>query len=254
MSKKSRHVRTSGFASGSPKKCPRKNHLGNTHLEKNSSTYFIMSNKDQDFNQRLNVASTFSLELYRVLMGAFLIAFVPQKCGDHICSVGENVNRDDALSRTTVAFNSLTLLAFCVLYGIEVRRENKLITYLDVNKFKALDNDSVGEALALLEPAKKDTILAYDVYYQKAGYLCSAIFSCNSVLSAVVVYMHYLDSKTVTVFLTNLLFMSLKVLDVYNTVNTKPNIFYSAYLKNKVQFNDVDPDKMMTIKVEVEDP
>jgi hypothetical protein len=216
--------------------------------------YFIMSNKDQDFNQRLNVASTFSLELYRVLMGAFLIAFVPQKCGDHICSVGENVNRDDALSRTTVAFNSLTLLAFCVLYGIEVRRENKLITYLDVNKFKALDNDSVGEALQQLEPAKKDTILAYDVYYQKAGYLCSAIFSCNSVLSAVVVYMHYLDSKTITVFLTNLLFMSLKVLDVYNTVNTKPNIFYSAYLKNKVQFNDVDPDKKMTIKVEVEEP
>lgn len=216
--------------------------------------YIIMSNKDQDFNQRLNVASTFSLELYRVLMGAFLIAFVPQKCGDHICSVGENVNRDDALSRTTVAFNSLTLLAFCVLYGIEVRRENKLITYLDVNKFKALDNESVGEALQQLEPAKKDTILAYDVYYQKAGYLCSAIFSCNSVLSAVVVYMHYLDSKTITVFLTNLLFMSLKVVDVYNTVNTKPNIFYSAYLKNKVQFNDVDPDKMMTNKVEVEEP
>ena len=26
---------------------------------------------------------------------------------------------------------------------------------------------------------------------------------------------------------------------------TKPNIFYSAYLKNKVQFNDVDPDKVI---------
>ena len=40
---------------------------------------------------------------------------------------------------------------------------------------------------------------------------------------------------------------SSKVYDVFNTVNTKPNIFYSAYLKNKVQFNDVDPDKVVVI-------
>ena len=42
--------------------------------------------------------------------------------------------------------------------------------------------------------------------------------------------------------------MSLKVYDVYNTVNTKPNIFYSAYLKNKVQYNDVDPDKVIVVE------
>jgi hypothetical protein len=42
--------------------------------------------------------------------------------------------------------------------------------------------------------------------------------------------------------------MGLKVTDVYSTVNTKKNIFYSAYLKNKVQFNDVDPDKIQDIE------
>ena len=41
--------------------------------------------------------------------------------------------------------------------------------------------------------------------------------------------------------------MGLKVADVFSTVNTKKNIFYSAYLKNKVQFNDVDPDKITDI-------
>jgi hypothetical protein len=212
-----------------------------------------MSSKDQDFNQRINVASTLTLELYRVLMGAFLMVFVPQKCGDHICSINENINRDDTLSRITVAFNSITLFAFLILYAIEVKRESKLITYLEVNKFKALDNESVGEALTQLESSKKDNILSYDVYYQKTGYLCTGIFGVNSILSSIVIYTHYLDSKTVTVYLTNLLFMSLKVLDVYNTVNTKPNIFYSAYLKNKVQFNDVDPDKIIKIE-SVENP
>ena len=207
-----------------------------------------MSSTDQDFNQRLNVASTISLELYRVLMGAFVMVFVPQKCGDHICSINENINRDDTLSRITVAFNALTLFAFLLLCIIEVKREGKLITYLEVNKFKALDNESVGQALLLLEPAKKNNILSYDIYYQQTGYLCTFIFGINSVLSSIVIYTHYLDSKTITVYLTNLLFMSLKVLDVYNTVNTKPNIFYSAYLKNKVQFNDVDPDKITLIE------
>jgi hypothetical protein len=134
-------------------------------------------------------------------------------------------------------------LAFLALYAIEVKRENTLITYLEVNKFNSGDDVSVGEALQKLDPIKKDLILNFDQYYQKVGYSCSGIFIANSVLSSVVVYSNYLDSKTITVYLTNLLFMSLKVYDVYNTVNTKPNIFYSAYLKNKVQFNDVDPDK-----------
>ena len=204
-----------------------------------------MKDDNQDFNQKMNVASTLALELYRVLMGAFLMVFVPQKCGDHICSISENINRGGVLSHVTVSSNALTLFAFLLLYIIEVRRENKLITYLEVNKSTPFDNESVGNALLKLESTKKDNILAYDVYYQQTGYLCTGIFIVNSVLSSIVIYSHYLDSKTITVYLTNLLFMSLKVYDVYNTVNTKPNIFYSAYLKNKVQFNDVDPDKII---------
>ena len=42
---------------------------------------------DQDFNQKLNVAITLVMELFKVLMGAFLVVFVPQKCGDGICSI-----------------------------------------------------------------------------------------------------------------------------------------------------------------------
>ena len=91
-------------------------------------------------------------------------------------------------------------------------------------------------------------ILDYDGYYQKAGYVSTGAFILNAILSSIVVYSHYLDNTTVTVYLTNLLFMGLKVCDVYSTVNTKQNVFYSAYLKNKVQFNDVDPDKIQEIE------
>ena len=104
-----------------------------------------------------------------------------------------------------------------------------MITYLDVNKFEPADNESVGEALKIIRKRKR-TIWNYDRYYQKAGYLSTIAFVLNAIISSIVVYGHYLDSKTVTVYLTNILFMGSKV-SVYTTVNTKRNIFFSAYLK-----------------------
>tara|TARA_B110000285_G_scaffold233368_1_gene307000 strand:+ start:222 stop:1229 length:1008 start_codon:yes stop_codon:yes gene_type:complete len=206
--------------------------------------------KDQDFNQKMNVGFTLVLELYRVLMGAFLVAFVPQQCGDDICSLSENINRDDALSQSAIMCNVITMVSFLALYFVEVKRENKLINYLEVNRFNSVDNESVGEALEKLAVPKKQSIWDYDGYYQKTGYVSTIAFLFNAIISSIVVYNHYLDSKTLTVFLTNVLFMGSKVADVFSTVNTKKNVFYSAYLKDKVQFNDVDPDKVQFNDVE----
>jgi predicted nucleic-acid-binding protein len=198
----------------------------------------------QDFNQKLNVAITLILEIYRVLMGALLVVFVPQKCEDTICSASQNVNRDDKLTKAAFSFNIITAFSFLALYFIEVKRENKLISYMEVNKFTASDNDSVEKALQKLSVVKKQKIWDYDGYYQKCGYASTISFTINAILSFIVVYQHYLDSKTMTVFFTNILLMGLKVADVFSIANTSKNIFYSAYLKNRVQYNDVDPDKI----------
>ena len=101
---------------------------------------------DQDFQQKMGVASTLLLEIYRVLMGAFLVVFIPQACGEEVCTMSQNINRDDALSRTAIVCNVATMLSFLFLYFIEVKRENKLINYLEVNRFTPVDNNSVGEA------------------------------------------------------------------------------------------------------------
>jgi hypothetical protein len=199
---------------------------------------------DQDFQQKLGVGTTLILEIYRVLMGALLIAFVPQNCNGQICSMSENLTRDDVMATTAVVTNFTTLGAFLILYFIEVKRENKMINYLEVNRFTPVDNESVGECLEKLHIAKRDKLLQYDSYYQKCGYISTIAFILNAVFSIITIYNHYLDSKTLTVLITNLLFMGSKVSDVFSTVNTKKNVFYSAYLKNKVQYNDVDPDKI----------
>jgi hypothetical protein len=218
-----------------------------TNKKKRPSIMEVIKEKQnsQDFNQKLNVAITLILEIYRVLMGAFLIVFVPQKCEDTICSAGQNVNRDDPLTKAAFSFNIITAFSFLALYFIEVKRENKLINYLEVNKFTASDNDSVGKALEKLSIVKKQKIWDYDGYYQKCGYASTLSFSINAILSFIVICQNYLDSKTMTVFFTNILLMGLKVADVFSIANTSKNIFYSAYLKNRVQYNDVDPDKMM---------
>ena len=206
--------------------------------------------EDQDFKQKMNVAITLILEIYRVLMGAFLTLFVPQNCDDNICSQSENYSRGDELSKTGFSMNCITMFSFLVLYYIEVKRENKLITYLEVNRFEPRDNESVEQALLKLEDNKKEEIWKYDGYYQKMGFISLGIFLLNTIISSVVIYTHYLDNTTVTVYLTNVLFLGFKVSDVFSTVNTKKNIFFSAYLKRKIQFNDVDPDKKIKDYVE----
>jgi hypothetical protein len=199
---------------------------------------------DQDFTQKLNVGITLLLELYRVLMGAMLIPLVPQNCDQQVCSMSENLYRNDAMSTTALSLNFVTLASFLVLYFIEVKRENKMINYLEVNRFTPVDNDSVGKCLEKLLPSKRQSLLQYDSYYQKAGYISTVAFILNAVFSILSIYNRYLDDKTLTVLVTNLLFMGSKVSDVFSTVNTKKNVFYSAYLKDKVQYNDVDPDKV----------
>lgn len=205
--------------------------------------------KDQDTQQKLNVALTLVLEVYRVLMGAMLVLFVPQNCNGQICSLSDNFDRDDGgLTKSAFALNMLTVTSFLILYKIEVSRENRMIDYLNVNPELPRDNEAVEEALLKLDPSKKDEIWKLDGHYQKAGYFCMGAFGLNSVISLVVIFSNYLDDKTLTVLITNLLFLSMKIKDVFAVVNTDKNVFLSSYLTRKIQFNDIDPDHLPKIE------
>ena len=201
---------------------------------------------DQDFQQRSGVTITVLLEFYRVLVASFLILFVPQKCGDHVCTISENAEiGQDPLYNAGFSFNCITLIAFLAMYFAEVKREGKLIAYLDVNPKCKSDNESVGLVLEKLPSQRSQVILLYDGLYQKTGYFALVCFIINTALSAVVINKYYLDDKTTSTFITSVLFMITKMGDVYSTVKTDKNIFYSAYLKGKVQYNDLDANKVL---------
>lgn len=198
---------------------------------------------DQNFTQKVGAATTLAVELYRVLVSSFLILFVPQKCGDHVCSYSENLVLENELYSAGIVLNFITMIWFLALYYIEIKRENKLITYLDVNKNMPTDNDSVGECLDKLDDVRKNAIWKLDKMYQRGAYSAMIVFAGNSIVSGIVIYNYYLDNQTTTTLVTNILFMVTKLYDIYVTVHTDRNIFYSAYLRSKVQFNDVDPKK-----------
>ena len=199
---------------------------------------------NQDTKQKIGVATTVAVEFYRALVASFLILFVPQSCGDHVCSFSENAQTGpDPLYNAGFAFNCITMAAFAALYYAEVRREGKLIAYLDVNPAKPSDNDSVGQVLEKMPKYRSDGILYYDSLYTKAGYTVITCFSVNTVLSGLVVYKYYLDDKTTTTYITSVLFVIQKLIQVYATLKTDKNVFYSAYLSGKIQYNDMDKDK-----------
>ena len=207
---------------------------------------------DQDFMQKVGMAPVVALEMYRVIVSSFLVLFVPQKCDDHVCTLSENMVLEHDLYNAGLVFNFLTMAAFLAMYTLEVKRENRLITYLEVNKGQASDNDSVGLALNKLSVDKRDSIWELDKYYIYSGWTAIVMFIINTILSGFVVYEYYLDSQTTSTYITNILFMVTKMADVYSNVNTEKNVFYSAYLKGKVQYNDVDPDKANLLKIEDE--
>jgi hypothetical protein len=69
------------------------------------------------------------------------------------------------------------------------------------------------------------------------------MYVINTVISAAIILTSYMDDKGPVLLVTNTLLIGGKLYDIYRTVNTEPNVFLSAYINHKVQFNDVVPEK-----------
>ena len=113
---------------------------------------------DQDFKQKVGMYIAFITEFYRALMGSFLVLFVPQKCGDHICGMSDVVSTGNDLKDSAFSFNVIVFVLFLHMYFAEIRRETKMIDYLHINPELPRDNDAVGEALVRLPEEKRNCI------------------------------------------------------------------------------------------------
>lgn len=210
----------------------------------------------QDCRQRVLMGFECILELYRVIIGSCLIWFIPHSCDANATGYGSisDIKQQqpcgwfpEGVHSYGIMLNLITLGSFLALYGIEVYRENALISYLEVTPLLGTDNASVGEIVAKLDPQKRKKLYWIDTVYFGCGGVCMCIFGANSIFSGIIL-LDNLDNKTVTTFVTDILFMMTKLYRIHYVINTEKNIFYSAYMMNFVQFNDLDPTERIFVE------
>jgi hypothetical protein len=201
---------------------------------------------DQDTLQRLSVCVQVLLEMYRVITSSLLILFVPQICVDHICTTTENLVWETNTYNTALCFNFISMAFLVNMYYMELVRENRLIKYLSVNPELANDSEEVSKQLELLSVNKQNKIFLINRYYKLSAYGALSIYVLNVLLSIAAISRYYAGSQTASTLVTYILFMMTKFGSVYSLVSTEKNIFYSAYMIGKIQYNDVDHDCKIT--------
>ena len=62
--------------------------------------------------------------------------FIPQSCGDEICSIQQNYENNDVYHKSVLYWNMFSMVTFYTYYLIELRREEWAIKFLDIDNDK----------------------------------------------------------------------------------------------------------------------
>ena len=204
---------------------------------------------DVDTKQRITTSLLFVLEFYKILMGTFLIAFVPQSCGNNVCTLSENVMSDDLLKMCSNIFNAVTFLFVLNFYKTEIQRENWCITYLDIDESKPNDNLD----LQIEEyPEIKTKMAKLNHDYLRDTYLALGFLVCNFILSGVSIGFDYVGTNTATSIVSFLLLVVMKVASALNVGKESVHDEHalSAYMKTYKTYNVIDADHIKCDDVE----
>jgi len=196
---------------------------------------------DVDTKERMKTIFIFLLQSYKVLMGSMLVLFVPQSCGDSVCSITDNLYRDDQLHRTSLGVNFLSTLCFITCYTIELNRENWCIEHLDIS-------DDYGDnnlPLVLKErPALEKALHKINDRYYYSSQITAGVYSVNLILSTTSIYFNHAGTTTITAYMS---FVILILMKLYNALfvsndSKKNNMALSAYMSELQSYNVIDKD------------
>jgi len=194
-----------------------------------------------DNKQRLKSLFTFFLEFYKILMGAYLVVFVPRLCDEGVCSINENIYNDDTFHRVSLGFNCFCFILFMNLYRVELKRENWCIKYLDIDVDKAIENlDDEIEEYPLIKKQMSDL----NKSYKNAVVLCGGSAILNTGISLYDLSTHWAGSPTLTPMLSSILLIFMKIYSSYFVANSslENERAYSAYMSGPKTYNSIDSD------------
>ena len=194
---------------------------------------------DNDNRERMKSLLSFFLEFYKIIMGTLLLIFIPQSCGDHSCSINENIYAEGLFRNITKIYNLFTLVIVSGFYIIELKRENWCIEYLDIDANKPINN--LDQQIEKYPSIKSDMNKLNNLYFKLT--LGSMISVCvNVILSCVYIIPNNYGTNTYTSLISFGLLVLLKLFNSYNI--SRQSIHeehaYSAFMKTPITFNTID--------------
>ncbi len=207
---------------------------------------------DNDSKQRLITFFSMVLEFYKVVMGTFLIVFVPQECEETTCTMSENFFNGTIINSAGNICNFITFTSIGTLYFIEYRRENWCIKYLDIDDEKSTNN--LDEEIENY-PDFKAAMASLNSYYVKSAYFASIMMIINFIVSGFVVYQSYASTNSITSFISFFLLVSMKLYSSYNvgSLSLRDERANSAYMKEPKTYNTIDEDHRLETLIDRED-
>ena len=194
-----------------------------------------------DNQQKLTATLIMILEFYKVMMGTFLVIFVPQKCNNHVCSLSDNVTRDTLINKVSLFSNFTTFIAVLAFYGIEIKRENWCINYLDIDPDKS--NNFLDDEIEDY-PIIKTDMLNINKTYLNTLYISSSFLIINFGLSSVAIANNYAGSNTLTSLISFILLITIKLYSAYNVGmrSVQEERAFSGYMTIARTYNTIDED------------
>ena len=196
---------------------------------------------DVDTKQRIMTAIFMILEFYKIVMGTFLIVFVPQKCDEKICTMTQNFFNNKLLNTVGNASNFITFSSVLTLYVLEYQRENWCIQYLDIDDEKSTNNlDTEIEAY----PKYKIKMNKLNKNYLRSVYISTFFMIVNFIISGITVYQSYAGTNSITSFVSFFMLVSMKLYSALTVgrLSLKNERANSAYLKEPKTYNTIDVD------------
>jgi hypothetical protein len=200
-----------------------------------------MWNIDEDIIQRIKVAGIFLLQSYKIVTGTMMSLFIPQSCGDNICTINENYENSNVYHKTVFYWNSLSMFMFFGYYLMELRREEFAIKYLDIN------NDLPDNHLKHIIVKRPQLDRRMDIMNKRYYYILCAngiVYFINLGLTGKMIQENYHSNSTLSCFASFSLLVLMKLYNSFIVANEsiKNDKMMSAYMSEFVSFNVLDAD------------
>ena len=220
--------------------------------------------------ERIFLVFKISYELYKSMIGSFLILFVEQRCNGYNCTMLQNIYSDKVIYDVALSFNSITFIAFIVMYSISSLREFKLRKNLTITKFspgilgihynqddeiknikkriKILNNNLYNCRFLNIDEHPiynnsitnniKKEISFYNYIYKTIGFYTLLLFGINLIISSIIILINNRNQKTFFSLINNILLMGPNIYDIYIIITNEFTPTLSTHWKTFSEYNN----------------